>query len=185
MSSYPASSPFDSRLYPQPSGLFDLSVSVESMYKSHYYFVEPQPKRHISPFWRIGFANSEPWIEFERAMEDISLEALMSEISQRFFSISTKAEAFLRSNPKIVTHMGQVLKCLDDFLVDIGVPYNMISDFWQDSEAPDFEALEVIVKVDIADYDEILRLWKAIDRRVYETLGSEAKENIILMFERL
>jgi hypothetical protein len=156
---------------------------------SHVHHLMPQHPQHpqqvILSASQTAFGNWETLLDVALIVKEASLEKLVNTISERLVSISVEAELFLRNNPEIATNLDPGLRCLEDFLTSIGVPHSIKADFWQDSEAPDFEALEVTVKVDTADYDKILKLWKAADERIYRTLSSKAKEKIIVMFERL
>lgn len=176
----PMNSPVDTRLYSQ-EGILDSACPIFTQYLA----VTPQRLKPVLPFLRISFDSSESQIDLEQFIEGALLEKHMKAISERFDQISLEAELFLRSNLEILTNLEQGLECLEDFLMNTGVPYRIMSDFWQDSEALDFEVLEVIVKVDIADYGEILKLWKIADEKIYETLSLTAKKKIVVLFKRL
>lgn len=176
----PMNTPVGTRFYPEEE-ILDSAHSVSTQYLA----VTPQRLKLVLPFSPISFDSSGPQIDFEQFIEDVLREKHIKAISERLDQISLEAELFLRSNLEILTNLDQGLECLEDFLMNVGVQYSVMSDFWQDSEAPDFEVLEVIVKVDIADYDQILKLWKTADERVFETLSPTAKKKIVVLFKRL
>lgn len=145
----------------------------------------PTRPERFSPFLRQSYGGSKLSIDFEQLVEDVSLENRMNAISERLALLSPEAESFLRSDSEITSDLTQILECLEEFLEPIDILYSLHCDFWQDSEAPFYEVLEAIVKVDITDYSKILELWKAVDERISEVLPHAIRERIILLFEGL
>lgn len=169
--------------YPDEMRLYTHGELIDSEHfiSTQYHAGEPQ---RLKPSLQVGVDSWKFQIDIEQLIEDISLESYVQSIRERFSAISTEAESFLRSNFEVLTRVEEALECLETFLGSLGVSYLTRGDYWQDSEMPDFEALEIMVRVDIGDYDRVLKLWKAAIKRISETLGSEAKEKIVVMFDK-
>jgi hypothetical protein len=146
--------------------------------------VKPQELKHFWPLLQLGTASLDPQIATENLIEDIS-QVLVDSAFKKLQSISTDAESFLRGHSEISMSLNKALNCLGDLLGNVGIPYSISAGYQQDSEAPHFETIEVIVKVDLEDFDKILELWKLADERAYAILNGAASDRIIVMFERL
>ncbi|MGA9388585.1 MAG: hypothetical protein WBV70_07165 [Candidatus Bathyarchaeia archaeon] len=134
---------------------------------------------------QIGLDSSEPRANIKYIIESVFLEDRVKTISQKLDSISTEAELLLRGDFEITRNLEQALNCLRTILENFAIQHDIAVSSWRDPEAPDFEALELVVKVDAKDFSSILRLWKMTDERIYETLSPTAKKKIIVIFERL
>ena len=180
----PPAEDFDhSRLYPDRSGLSHDQEPASSVSAARFY-LRPQKPEHFWSFLQLGTGSLEQQIETEKLIEDISQAHLDSALN-RLQTVSPDAESFLRGNIQISTGFVQAIECLLGLLTNVGVPSNISADHEQDPEAPHFETLEVIVKVDLDDFNKILELWRLVDERVYALLTGIAKDRIIIIFERL
>lgn len=180
----PCADDFDhSRLYLDTSGLSHDQELVSSMSAAQFY-VRPQKPEHFWPFLQPGMGSLEQQIETEKLIEDISQVHLDSAL-KRLQTISPDAESFLRGNIQISAGFDQAIKCLMEFLMNVGISHSLSVDYERDPEAPRFETLEVIVRVDLDDFSKILELWRLVDERVYASLTGIAKDRIIIIFERL
>lgn len=180
----PCADDFDhSRLYLDTSSLSHTQELVSSISAARF-CLRPQEPEHFWSFLQSGMGSLEQQIETEKLIEDISQVHLASTL-KRLHAISADAESFLRGNIQISAGFDQAVKCLWDFLANVGITHSISADYEQDPEAPHFETLEVIVKVDLDDFNKILELWGLVDERVYALLTGIAKDRIIIMFERL
>jgi hypothetical protein len=146
--------------------------------------IRPQGPEHFWSFLQPRMGNLEQQIETEKLIEDISHVRLGSAL-ERLQAISADAESFLRGNIQISMGFDQTIKCLTEFLMNVGISHSISADYERDLEAPHFETLEVIVRVDLDDFSKILELWRLVDERVYASLTGIAKDRIIIIFERL
>lgn len=174
----------DSRFYIQRDSLV-ASDSAASMFKIPCHPARPQAHNYIRSLQHVDQSNSEPRKYFEQFVEAILLERSVNLIRGKLSAIPVEAEAFLRNNLNITLNSVRTLEEIEGFLRNSDVQYTIFGDLWQDSEVPDFQAFEILVKIDVSDFRDILKLWKAVDARIYQTLGRIAKEKIIVMFERL
>jgi hypothetical protein len=145
---------------------------------------ELQRPDHILPFLSKGIDNSVARMVVEQAIEDVSLDRSVESISLRLGSTSPELGFFLRSNPEVTANLAYVLDYLEDSLKTSGVSYDLTGDVWQDLEAPNYKVLEVVAKVNVADYEEILRLWRTADEKIYENMNISIRKRIVVLFER-
>ena len=145
---------------------------------------EIRHRRRLEPFFRTSFDSSDLRRNLVSFLVQDYFAKFVDDIRSRV-ATSVEAEAFLRNNASIVREFAKALNCLENTMQQIpGNPYSIECDFWQDSEAPQFKALEIIVKVSVADYQRIQELWKAADKAVYGAIDPEAKKQIVILFER-
>lgn len=142
-------------------------------------------RRELLPFLQMGLDSLGLRLAIQDSISQICFDTFVETILARFGSISIEAESFLRRKPEIAIDVGKILEYVQHFLPSIDVSYSMASDFWQDVELPDFEVLEIVIKVNVQDYSQLQKLWKVVDERLYETLGSSAKNKIAILLERL
>jgi hypothetical protein len=146
---------------------------------------EIRHRRRLEPFFRTSFDSSDLDRNLVSFLVQNYFEKFVDDIRSRVVT-SVEAEAFLRNNASIVREFAKALDCLENTMQQIpGNPYSIECDFWQDSEAPQFKALEIIVKVNVADYQRVQELWKAADKAVYGAIDPEAKKQIVVLFERV
>lgn len=172
-----------SRLYLGTSG-FSVTQELVSSISAAQFRVEPQKPEHLWTLFQPGIGSLEQQIDTERLIEDISQVHLASTL-KRVQAISADAESFLRGDIQISAGFGQATKCISDFLGNVGVQHSISAEYEQDPEVPYFKTLEVIVKVDLDDFNKILELWRLVDEKAYALLTETAKDKIIIMFERL
>jgi len=162
-----------------------LRLEIESLDSPHSIFPRYlRTLQRLEPYVQVSLGSSEPWLYIQSSIEDFVIERHLSAIRERLFSISIEAESLLRKSFDIVSNLEQALECLENFLAN-NVTYSIVCDFWQDPEAPFFRTLEVIVKVNVEDYNRVLELWKVADERIYAALTPEAKKKIVVLFERV
>jgi len=177
--------PTNLRFYPQAGRSPSFLDSGNAISARRYGVVIPEPIDSVLPFLHIGLDSSEPSANIKYFIESVFLEDRAKTISQKLDSISTEAELLLRGDFEITRNLEQALNCLRAILENFAIQNFIAVSSWRDPEAPDFETLELIVKVDARDFSSILRLWKMTDERIYETLSPTAKKKIIVIFERL
>jgi hypothetical protein len=175
--------PSESRIYRLGCGPSDPDPHL-ILRRTHRVHEQQLPTR-ILPFLAIGTDSSVARMRVEQIFDDISLDISVKSILQRFGSASSELEFFLRNSVEIAASLEQVLDYLEDSLRTSGVSYDLIGDVWQDLEATSFKVLEVIVKVNVADYEQILKLWRTADEKIYENLKPPIKKKIVVLFERL
>jgi hypothetical protein len=145
---------------------------------------ELQHVDRIFPFLSIGIDSSAARMNVEQSIEDLSLDRFVESVLRRLSSASPELGFFLRDNLEIAASLEQVLDCLDNFLNTNNVSYSLGGDVWQDLEAPFYKVLEIVVKVNVVEYEGILRLWRTANEKIYENLKPSARKMIIVLFER-
>ena len=145
---------------------------------------ELQHVDRILPFLSTGIDSSAARMNVEQFIEDLSLDRFVESVLRRFSSASPELRFFLSDNLEIAASLEQILDSLGSFLNANGVSHSLGGDVWQDLEAPGYSVLEVVVKVNVAEYEEILKLWRTADEKIYENLKPSARKRIIVLFER-